>query len=79
MLDSKGQSVKSWEFSGRLENIDWDGVGDSGFIVPDGKYRYQISATDESGNAFTSKEVPFEVDTRKKELRLAGGQPRLQP
>ncbi len=71
VLDSKGQSVKSWEFSGRLENIDWDGVGDSGFIVPDGKYRYQISATDESGNAFTSKEVPFEVDTRKKELRLA--------
>ncbi len=71
VLDSKGQNVKSWEFSGRPETIVWNGVGDSGFIVPDGSYRYLISATDESGNAFTSKELPFEVDTRKKELRLA--------
>ena len=71
VLDSKGQRVKSWEFAGKPQNIAWDGVGDSGFIVPDGNYRYLISATDESGNAFASKELPFEVDTRKKELRLA--------
>jgi flagellar hook assembly protein FlgD/outer membrane protein OmpA-like peptidoglycan-associated protein len=71
VMDSKGQKVKSWEFSGKPSNIAWDGVGDSGFPVPDGSYRYLIAATDESGNSFASKELPFEVDTRKKELRLA--------
>lgn len=71
ILDARGNQVKKWDFEGEPGRLTWDGIGDSGFIVPDGTYRYVVSATDRAGNAFASKEVPMEIDTLKKEVKLA--------
>jgi len=71
ILNSAGIKVKTWEFQGSPAALNWDGKGDNGFLVPDGTYRYVVSSTDKAGNAFSSKELGFEMDTLKKELRLA--------
>ena len=33
----------------------WDGIGDSGEMMPDGRYFFTVSAADDSGNAMTSE------------------------
>jgi len=70
ILDAKGTVAKKWAFSGILPSLTWDGSSDSGLTVLDGAYRYVVSATDRAGNVFVSKEIPIEVDTQKKEIRL---------
>ncbi|HCO48159.1 MAG TPA: hypothetical protein DIT55_01440 [Spirochaetaceae bacterium] len=71
ILDAKGNPVREWSFPGDLAPLSWDGKSDVGLTVPDGGYRYVVQATDKAGNAFISKEIPFEVDTLKKEIRLS--------
>ncbi len=71
VLDAKGNPVKKWTFAGELPSLTWDGKGDSGLIVPDGAYKYVVEALDKAGNSFASREISLEVDTLKKELKLA--------
>jgi len=71
IADAKGSVVKKWSFSGELPSLDWDGIGDTGLMVSDGIYSYAVSAADRAGNSFISKEISFEVDTLKKEVRLS--------
>ena len=70
VFNAAGNVVKKWNFTEGLTSMNWDGVGDSGLIVPDGTYRYVVKATDKAGNDFASQEIPFEVDTLKKDVKL---------
>jgi flagellar hook assembly protein FlgD len=45
-----GKPVRTIEWKGRVESFVWDGTDDSGDPVPNGRYRYRVSAVDEAGN-----------------------------
>jgi flagellar hook assembly protein FlgD/outer membrane protein OmpA-like peptidoglycan-associated protein len=79
ILDASGVTLKRWTFVGEPETIAWDGLSDGGLAVPDGTYRYVISATDRAGNAFSSAALPFEIDTLRKEAKLAADSAAFSP
>lgn len=60
----RDEAVREWEFSGALAPIAWDGTGDDGEIVTDGRYRYRVESTDEAGNRTVVTTDPFRIDTR---------------
>jgi flagellar hook assembly protein FlgD len=51
-------------YDGAVPPFEWDGTDDSGNIVPDGVYRFTLSAQDEAGNRTTAGLVGITVDTR---------------
>ncbi len=65
IVDSSGKVVRAYEWKDNVpESLDWDGTDESGNAVPDGEYKYIVSAEDEAGNA-TSKELGgINLDTR---------------
>lgn len=71
LSDSKNTVVKKWTFAGALPSLVWDGKGDSGLLVPDGRYSYVASSTDSAGNSFKTKEIAITVDTLKKDAKLS--------
>ena len=53
-------------------NLEWDGTNDSGRVVPDGVYRYGISAVDKAlneGSRITSYNVCYTKLLRNKVVR----------
>jgi flagellar hook assembly protein FlgD/outer membrane protein OmpA-like peptidoglycan-associated protein len=51
IYNAAGDRVKTIEFTNtEPESITWDGTDDTGLIVPDGVYEYQIAATDKAKN-----------------------------
>ena len=51
ITDSKGKKVKTFSWKNQApEDMLWDGTDDSGVQLPNGKYDYLISSTDEAGN-----------------------------
>ncbi|MDR2516139.1 MAG: gliding motility-associated C-terminal domain-containing protein [Spirochaetaceae bacterium] len=51
IVDNQGGRIKTFVFeNGAPETILWDGTGDDGRVVPDGVYRYVISAADQALN-----------------------------
>lgn len=65
-----GTRVRTWETSGVLEDFEWDGTDNRGEVVPDGEYRYVVSATDGAGNSTTVRTAAFRSDTRDVEVQL---------
>ena len=63
--------LRSWEFSGELEPLSWDGTDDDGNLVPDGTYRYRVTSVDPADNRTVVSSAPFRTDTREVEARLA--------
>jgi flagellar hook assembly protein FlgD/outer membrane protein OmpA-like peptidoglycan-associated protein len=51
-------------YDGAVPPFEWDGADDSGNIVPDGVYRFTLSAQDEAGNRTTAGLDGITVDTR---------------
>jgi hypothetical protein len=45
--DGASEAIRTWELSGSLIPVTWDGTDDDGEIVPDGRYRYRVTSTDE--------------------------------
>lgn len=65
-----GTRVRTWETSGVLQDFEWDGTDDEGAVVPDGEYRYVVSATDAAGNSTLVRTPAFRSDTRDVEVQL---------
>ncbi|MFP4151934.1 MAG: FlgD immunoglobulin-like domain containing protein [Alkalispirochaeta sp.] len=63
-----GATVRSWELSGELEPIEWDGTDDDGEIVPDDAYRYEVVGVDDGGNLARATTPSFRSDTREIEI-----------
>ncbi|MEJ5184977.1 MAG: FlgD immunoglobulin-like domain containing protein, partial [Rectinemataceae bacterium] len=52
IIDRSGKAVRTVEIKEQAAPRDfvWDGTDDQGKVVPDGRYRFRLSAADESGN-----------------------------
>ncbi|HUX11467.1 MAG TPA: FlgD immunoglobulin-like domain containing protein, partial [Spirochaetia bacterium] len=63
IVNEKGQEVRTVYWKGLAGDLIWDGTDDAGNRVPDGTYRYTLSAEDRAGNR-TEKSMDLQVDTR---------------
>ncbi len=64
ITDASGRAVKTYSWTNLSpQTIVWEGLGDSGALVADGKYGYTISATDRSGNSYSYSFSGIELDT----------------
>jgi flagellar hook assembly protein FlgD len=62
--DSRGSTVRSWNWTGSAPALVWDGTDEAGNNVPDGTYRFALSSTDEAGNSFRKAVDNLTVDAR---------------
>ena len=51
----------------------WDGRGETGELLEDGIYYYQLQAQDKAGNQAESRRIRFEMDTEEREVLLTAG------
>ncbi len=51
MMDDAGNTIRSWFWKNRPEDLNWDGKDENGNIVPDGLYQYKLSSSDAAGNS----------------------------
>jgi len=63
ILDSAGETVRTWFWKDQLEGFDWDGRDENGNVVPDGSYTYRVSVTDAAGNNSSETLRGIQVDT----------------
>lgn len=63
VVDESGSVILEREYQDTVETFVWDGRRSDGSVVPDGDYRYVLSATDDAGNS-TSDDVIISVDTQ---------------
>lgn len=71
--------LRSWDLSGALTSLEWDGTDDDGALVPDGRYRYRVAATDAAGNSAEGETELFQTDTSDVEVQLRISQPAFSP
>ncbi|WP_407429103.1 FlgD immunoglobulin-like domain containing protein [Treponema sp.] len=72
IIDSNGKTVSEFDFgSFPPDEVEWNGLDDSGNLASDGKYKYVLSATDLAGNSSESVISEITLDTSKTELALA--------
>ncbi len=64
ITDAAGEAVREYQWDGRLESFEWDATDAAGEPVPDGAYRYRLSATDAAGNSAAFTVPRIVVDTR---------------
>lgn len=62
LVNESGDVVIERAWGESVETFTWDGTGPDGEPVPDGDYRYVLSATDNAGNS-TTEDILVTVDT----------------
>ena len=72
VTDSDGKIIRSVSWRGATEQaVDWDGLDDSGLLVPNGSYVYTLSSTDRAGNYSEAKSDPIQMDLRDTPVALS--------
>ena len=72
ILDSDNKVVCEFDFGAfPPDEVEWNGLEDSGSLAADGKYHYVLSATDLAGNSAEVVINDINLDTSKTELLLA--------
>ena len=62
--DKTGEVVRSYAGQGNPPaHIIWDGKGETGLPLPDGKYRYRLTVTDHEGRIMEGVERSVEIST----------------
>lgn len=79
IVDANGRRQRTWEFSGELTALTWDGTDDEGEVVPDGTYRYEVTGVDAGGNRSQARTAPFRIDTREVDLRVRVSEAAFSP
>lgn len=64
MLDAAGKTVRAWTWKDRAADFEWNGADGSGNPVPDGTYKYVVSAVDAAGNKTERAVERIVVDTK---------------
>ncbi|MCM1320835.1 MAG: gliding motility-associated C-terminal domain-containing protein [Bacteroides sp.] len=64
IVNAAGKTVREYSWHGKAESFSWDGTDSQGNVVPDGIYRFVISATDAAGNKTEGSISGVTVDTR---------------
>ncbi len=66
IFDAAGNAVKTFPITNAAPaNLEWDGTNDSGRVVPDGVYRYGISAVDKALNEGSARLDNIIVNTER--------------
>lgn len=70
-LDAERRPVRTfvWE-SGEPGDFAWDGRDDEGELAPDGRYDYEISATDRAGNTTVERLAGLTLNTEEYDVAL---------
>jgi flagellar hook assembly protein FlgD/outer membrane protein OmpA-like peptidoglycan-associated protein len=70
LIDDDGKiAVRTWEWVEKAPaELVWNGISDEGRLAQDGRYTYQLAATDRAGNTGQSVERAFDLDTSKVEV-----------
>ncbi len=76
--DASGKVVRNyvWENAAPAP-LEWNGTDDNGIIVPDGVYKYSISATDRAGNTNENAEIAniiFSAEKPATNIMISGSQ-----
>ncbi len=79
MKNETGKVVRSWAWKNELKDLVWDGKDQSGVLLPDGIYSYEVSATDIAGNSFTAGPVTVRLETEKKAVTLSADKKAFSP
>lgn len=79
IVDAAGRSRRTWQFSGELDELAWDGTDDTGEVLPDGTYRYRVVGVDAGGNRSEAQTSPFRIDTREVDVRLRVSEAAFSP
>jgi flagellar hook assembly protein FlgD len=66
ITDSNNAIVRAWDWTGRAPALPlpWDGKDQMGNAVPDGKYTFTLTSTDEAGNSTRKTLSGITVDAR---------------
>lgn len=64
ITDARGAVVREFQWDGQLASAVWDGRDRHGEMVPDGAYRYTLTARDAAGNSASFSVSRIVVDTR---------------
>ncbi|UCF95898.1 MAG: gliding motility-associated C-terminal domain-containing protein [Spirochaetaceae bacterium] len=73
VVNGTNQPVKRASWQGSLLEVTWDGTDDAGQRVPDGRYTYRVSSTDEADNANVIELKNIRVDTRPTPVSVSPG------
>ncbi len=68
--DSKGVIVKSFVTNKYLDSVEWNGLDDKGYVLPDGEYRYKLSLSYKYGDEPVSVSKPVYIDTKAPQLEI---------
>ncbi len=79
ILSASDKIVRYWSWEKQLSTVSWDGKNQSGTIVPDGQYYYELRSIDRAENSFVSQRLPIEVDAAKKAIRFDVDQKAFSP
>ena len=66
IISETGKIVRTWEWYPMLADVIWDGKDQSGKIVSDGAYYYELRSIDEAGNSFILPRQQIIVDATQK-------------
>ncbi len=64
IVDGQNRVLQTYFWKGEVADVLWDGTDESGNRVPDGRYSYVITATDEAGNSTEWRSPAITLDTR---------------
>ncbi len=70
ITDSKNKILKSFNWTGAVTDVPWDGKDEAGNLVADGLYKYDISSEDAAGNKTLVSLPGIQVDNRQANLFL---------
>lgn len=73
IMNGANQLVKKASWQGTMLEVIWDGTDDSGLRVPDGRYTYRITSTDEAENTNTIELKGIRIDTRPTTVSVSPG------
>jgi outer membrane protein OmpA-like peptidoglycan-associated protein/flagellar hook assembly protein FlgD len=79
ILTSTGDVVRTYNWEGSLDTVEWNGTDEAGNRVPDGAYEYQVVSTDAAGNRGEASVAGLTVDTRPTRVFVTAGARGLSP
>ncbi|TFH04014.1 MAG: hypothetical protein E4H09_04285, partial [Spirochaetales bacterium] len=79
MRNSLGQVVRQFIWTGMATGIEWDGTDTAGNALPDGRFQYEITATDRAGNTTVRGLTDITTDTRTPRLFVTANTDAFSP
>jgi flagellar hook assembly protein FlgD/flagellar motor protein MotB len=79
ITDAKGQTIRTWNWTGRAPALVWDGHDQAGNQAPDGAYQFTLSSTDAAGNSVRLGIPSISLDARVPRVILTASTTSIAP